>query len=88
LRNNKASRDFTLNRLRDYEYCGDLKSFKSKKFGGERGIRTLDTLARMPPFQGGDLNHSSISPNWVRHYSAKAQNFSGDLTVLFALDVE
>jgi hypothetical protein len=24
----------------------------------------------------------------VRHYSAKAQNFSGDLTVLFALDVE
>jgi hypothetical protein len=24
----------------------------------------------------------------VRHYSAKAQNFSDDLTVLFALDVE
>ena len=31
-------------------------------FGGERGIRTLDRVAPMPPFQGGDLNRSSISP--------------------------
>ena len=30
--------------------------------GGERGIRTLDRVAPVPPFQGGDLNRSSISP--------------------------
>ena len=32
-------------------------------FGGERGIRTLDKVAPVPPFQGGDLNRSSSSPN-------------------------
>ena len=30
--------------------------------GGERGIRTLDRVAPVPPFQGGDLNRSSSSP--------------------------
>lgn len=30
--------------------------------GGERGIRTLDKVAPVPPFQGGDLNRSSSSP--------------------------
>jgi hypothetical protein len=25
--------------------------------GGERGIRTLDTLASKPPFQGGAIGH-------------------------------
>jgi hypothetical protein len=32
-------------------------------FGGERGIRTLDTLASILPFQGSPINHSGISPN-------------------------
>lgn len=30
--------------------------------GGEREIRTLDRVNPVPPFQGGDLNRSSISP--------------------------
>jgi hypothetical protein len=30
--------------------------------GGERGIRTLDTLASMPHFECGAFNHSAISP--------------------------
>ena len=32
-------------------------------YGGETGIRTLDTLSSMPPFQGGTFNHSAISPH-------------------------
>ena len=34
--------------------------------GGETGIRTLDTLSSMPPFQGGTFNHSAISPLYLR----------------------
>jgi hypothetical protein len=30
--------------------------------GGERGIRTLDRVAPIPPFQGGAFDHSAISP--------------------------
>ena len=30
--------------------------------GGEGGIRTLDRVTPVPPFQGGDLNRSSTSP--------------------------
>ena len=30
--------------------------------GGERGIRTPDEVAPMPPFQGGTFNRSAISP--------------------------
>ncbi len=30
--------------------------------GGERGIRTPDTLARILPFQGSAFNRSAISP--------------------------
>jgi hypothetical protein len=30
--------------------------------GGQGGIRTLDTLAGMPPFQGGAFNHSATCP--------------------------
>lgn len=29
---------------------------------GQGGIRTLDTLASMPPFQGGAFNHSATCP--------------------------
>ena len=40
------------------------KLYEAEKitFGGERGIRTLDKVAPVPPFQGGDLNRSSSSP--------------------------
>ena len=31
-------------------------------FSGERGIRTLDTVARILPFQGSSFNHSDTSP--------------------------
>jgi hypothetical protein len=34
-------------------------------FGGERGIRTPVTIARKHAFQACDLNHSSISPEFV-----------------------
>ena len=30
--------------------------------GGEGGIRTLDTLADIPPFQGGALDHYATPP--------------------------
>ena len=32
------------------------------KRDGQGGIRTLDTLASMPPFQGGAFNHSATCP--------------------------
>tara|TARA_Y100000746_G_scaffold98763_1_gene84069 strand:- start:1465 stop:1599 length:135 start_codon:yes stop_codon:yes gene_type:complete len=36
---------------------------KSKKYnGGETGIRTLDTVARILPFQGSAIDHSATSP--------------------------
>ena len=31
-------------------------------FGGEGGIRTPDTVARMPHFECGAFNHSATSP--------------------------
>jgi hypothetical protein len=30
--------------------------------GGEGGIRTLDTVARMPDFESGAFDHSATSP--------------------------
>src|SRR5215469_1773415 len=35
----------------------------SAKNGGEGGIRTPDTVARMPHFECGAFNHSATSPN-------------------------
>ena len=32
--------------------------------GGEREIRTRDKVTPVPPFQGGDLNRSSSSPQY------------------------
>jgi membrane-bound lytic murein transglycosylase F len=37
--------------------------------GGEGGIRTRDTLARMPDFESGTFNHSATSPRQVAHSS-------------------
>src|SRR5689334_25356714 len=34
-----------------------------RAFGGEGGIRTPDTVARMPHFECGAFNHSATSPN-------------------------
>jgi hypothetical protein len=31
-------------------------------YGGERGIRTPDTVSRIPVFKTGAFNHSAISP--------------------------
>jgi hypothetical protein len=38
---------------------------KLEEFGGEGGIRTPDTVTRMPHFECGAFNHSATSP-WRR----------------------
>ena len=39
------------------------KAYKNQRLvGGESEIRTRDKVTPVPPFQGGDLNRSSISP--------------------------
>ena len=37
-------------------------NYTEKGFGGEREIRTLDTLAGIPVFETGAFNHSATSP--------------------------
>jgi hypothetical protein len=32
------------------------------QIGGQKGIRTLETLARLLPFQGSAFNHSATCP--------------------------
>jgi hypothetical protein len=52
-----------------WEFGLDLLQGKCLKvYGGETGIRTLDTLSSMPPFQGGTFNHSAISPHRSRAF--------------------
>ena len=34
-------------------------------FGGEKGIRTLDTFNSIHAFQAGAFNHSAISPFYL-----------------------
>src|SRR4029079_15396433 len=38
--------------------------FRSVKNGGEGGIRTPDTITRMPHFECGAFNHSATSPSF------------------------
>ena len=45
--------------------------------GGERGIRTLDRVAPIPPFQGGALDHSAISPQWLLMRTNQGLDYSG-----------
>jgi len=45
---------------KDPFYC-----LKSKALGGEAGIRTLDTVTRMPHFECGAFDHSATSPRSV-----------------------
>ena len=35
---------------------------------GERGIRTLEPVAQLLPFQGSRLNHSRISPFFIHRF--------------------
>ena len=57
--------------------------------GGEIGIRTLDTLASMPPFQGGAFGHSAISPRWVDFIESNigAPSVSGSLGVYVLFEI-
>src|SRR5436189_2601171 len=41
----------------------DRSEHRRTRFGGEGGIRTPDTVARMPHFECGAFNHSATSPN-------------------------
>jgi hypothetical protein len=45
--------------LRSSEF---VESRKNAGSGGEGGIRTLDTVARMPHFECGAFDHSATSP--------------------------
>lgn len=39
-----------------------IPAFAGMTNGGERGIRTPDTLAGTPDFESGTFNHSASSP--------------------------
>ena len=39
-----------------------LANARGRRRGGEGGIRTPDTVARMPHFECGAFNHSATSP--------------------------
>ena len=44
---------------------GDIRAVNDiaeMQIGGERGIRTLDTVSRIHAFQASALSHSAISP--------------------------
>src|SRR2546428_3619140 len=47
-------------RLRDRQQCPGSAARVER--GGEGGIRTPDTVARMPHFECGAFNHSATSP--------------------------
>jgi hypothetical protein len=52
----------------------------SLRYGGEGGIRTPDTVARMPHFECGAFNHSATSPTLnLLHKSAFAYRGKGRL---------
>ena len=55
--------------LRDY---GHVFGMDPDKNGGEEGIRTPDTVARMPHFECGAFNHSATSPRRGAHQYAGA----------------
>jgi hypothetical protein len=68
-----------------------LKGNCLKVYGGETGIRTLDTLSSMPPFQGGTFNHSAISPHPSRAFlnlpQLKAVGTAGHILRSLRIDV-
>ncbi len=55
-----------------FEKQGTKKGFAVMQIlCGERGIRTLDTVTRILPFQGSSFNHSDTSPD-----AFSGENFS------------
>ena len=42
-----------------------LLTLELARVGGERGIRTLDTLSDILPFQGSPFDRSGISPFFI-----------------------
>jgi hypothetical protein len=58
------------------------ESFKRRVAGGGRGIRTLDTVARIHAFQACALNHSAIPPREGADYSGAAARHKGGLRVV------
>jgi formate-dependent nitrite reductase cytochrome c552 subunit len=48
--------------------CADLHNP-----GGEKGIRTLEALANLRPFQGRAFDHSAISPSCALHLAEQTQ---------------
>ena len=46
--------------------------------GGWGGIRTLETLARLPVFKTGAFNHSATHPFADRFSAVKAGNSNGE----------
>jgi len=65
------------------EKIGETEYAVYENLGGEGGIRTLDRVAPVPPFQGGDLNHSSTSPVWRRDYSASIACYQTGMQRIF-----
>ncbi len=47
-----------------------------RRSGGERGIRTLGTLARSTVFETVPFNHSGTSPNRGRNIAGRVQGFN------------
>ena len=45
---------------------GERRLLRLEKGGGEGGIRTPDTVARMPHFECGAIDHSATSPSGRR----------------------
>ena len=53
----------TANSITSTKYFNFNSIIVENKTGGERGIRTLDTVARIHAFQACAFNHSATSPN-------------------------
>jgi hypothetical protein len=51
-----------------------ISQMKSISYGGERGIRTLETVPRLHAFQACAFNHSATSPG-NRYYSDRFREF-------------
>jgi hypothetical protein len=45
-------------------YGDRQRTIANRVAGGEGGIRTPDTVARMPHFECGAFNHSATSPTY------------------------
>ena len=55
-----------------FDISPDLMTQGRAAAGGEGGIRTPDTVARMPHFECGAFNHSATSPNKAQRLKRRA----------------